>query len=87
MINSLCTRNGTDRATTCKLHLSLQPRFIARFNQLVSLTSQSLDTTQKSETDPQDVEDRQDLVDDATGGQERHVDETEAVDDFHADDE
>src|SRR5436190_15069905 len=43
----------------CKLHLSLQPRFIARFNQLVSLTSQTwdppkpkLDSREHEENDP-----------------------------------
>ena len=43
LINGLCAKNGTERASTCKLQLSLQPRFIARFNQLVSLTSQTWD--------------------------------------------
>jgi hypothetical protein len=41
LINYLCAKNGTERANICKLQLSLQPRFIARFNQLVSITSQT----------------------------------------------
>jgi hypothetical protein len=50
-------KNGTERAGTCKVHLSLQPRFIARFNQLVSVTSQPWDALkQKSETEAQIVE-------------------------------
>jgi len=83
LINSLCTRNGTVRASTCKLHLSLQPRFIARFNQLVSLTSQSLETIQKSEPEAEDAEEPEE----ASGEQQDHVDETEQVDDFHGEEE
>lgn len=45
MINSLCTKNGTERGATCRIHLSFQPRFIARFNQLVSFTSQPWDAS------------------------------------------
>jgi hypothetical protein len=48
LINGLCAKNGTERASTCKLQLSLQPRFIARFNQLVSLTSQTWDSSKQN---------------------------------------
>lgn len=48
LINGLCAKNGTERASTCKLQLSLQPRFIARFNQLVSLTSQTWDPSKQN---------------------------------------
>jgi hypothetical protein len=48
LINGLCAKNGTERPNTCKLLLSLQPRFIARFNQLVSLTSQSWESSKES---------------------------------------
>jgi len=55
LINGLCAKNGTDRGNTCKLHLSLQPRFIVRFNQLVSLTSQTWDPS-KQNADPDEPE-------------------------------
>ena len=57
LINDLCARNGTERAETCKLHLSLQPRFIARFNQLVSLTSQTWDSSKPNVEDTAEDED------------------------------
>src|SRR5579859_1661735 len=86
LINSLCTRNGTDRAATCKLQLSLQPRFIARFNQLVSITSQSVDTAQKTSDDSQDVEESHEGHE-THGEQEVLENETDQVDDFHEEDE
>jgi hypothetical protein len=45
LINSLHVKSGAERPETCRLLLSLQPRFIARFNQLVSLSSQSWNST------------------------------------------
>src|SRR5271170_1644344 len=59
LINDLCVKNGTERSETCKLHLSLQPRFIARFNQLVSLSSQTWDSSKQNVEDPAGVEEQE----------------------------
>jgi hypothetical protein len=68
LINGLCVKNGTERAGTCKLQLSLQPRFIARFNQLVSITSQPWDSSkQKSEPEAQANEGEEDVHVQETG--------------------
>ena len=56
MINGLCAKNGTQRENTCKLQLSLQPRFIARFNQLVSQTTQTWEASKTRSGAPEDEE-------------------------------
>ena len=70
LINDLCIKNGTERSETCKLHLSLQPRFIARFNQLVSLTSQTWDSLKQNVEDPavDDEQEEEANVEEGDGG-------------------
>jgi hypothetical protein len=89
LINGLCVKNGTERAGTCKLQLSLQPRFIARFNQLVSITSQPWDSSkQKSEPEGQTNEGEEDVHVQETGDVEAaNEDEYEEYEgDVHAED-
>ena len=83
LINDLCVKNGTERAETCKLHLSLQPRFIARFNQLVSITSQTWDPSKQNIVDTAgDEEGQQAEVEvEGDGGEGGMIDE-----DLHPDD-
>lgn len=67
LINGLCAKNGTERANICKLDLFLQPRFIARFNQLVTLTSQTWESS-KPKFPSEEVEDKVDpLPEEGTG--------------------
>jgi hypothetical protein len=68
LINALCAKNRTERASTCKLQLSLQPRFIARFNQLVSLTSQIWESSKpKIDLEEHDEEEVHDEEEEGTG--------------------
>jgi len=75
LINDLCLKNGTERSETCKLHLSLQPRFIARFNQLVSLTSQTWDSSKQNVEDIAGDEEEEVNVQEGDGGEGEMVDE------------
>ena len=76
LINDLCVKNGTERSETCKLHLSLQPRFIARFNQLVSLTSQTWDSSKQNVEDPAgDEEEEEEANVEGDGGEGEMIDE------------
>jgi hypothetical protein len=77
LINDLCVKNGTERSETCKLYLSLQPRFIARFNQLVSLTSQTWDSSKQNVEDPagNDEQEEEANVEEADGGEGEMIDE------------
>jgi len=59
LINGLCAKNGTERPNVCKILLSFQQRFIARFNQLVALTSQSWET-EKTTDDSGEVGEEED---------------------------
>lgn len=49
LINGICAKNGTERPNVCKLLLTFQQRFIARFNQLVAITSHSWETEKTTE--------------------------------------
>lgn len=77
LINDLCVKNATERAETCKLHLSLQPRFIARFNQLVSIASQTWDSSKQNVEDTARVEEGQDadVEEEGDGGEGELIDE------------
>lgn len=78
MINALCSKNGTERPNTCRLHLSLQPRFIARFNQLVSLTSQPWESRHKDQDDDEaeeTEENEEELDQEDTGEDDEHPDQ------------
>jgi hypothetical protein len=71
-------KNGTERAGTCKVQLSLRPRFIARFNQLVSVTSQPWDALkQKSEAEGQTVEGEEDHAETGDAANEEEYEEYE----------
>ena len=87
LINDLCVKNGTERAETCKLHLSLQPRFIARFNQLVSITSQTWDSSKQNVEDAAGDEEGQeaDAEEEGDGGEGEIIDED--LDDHDHDEE
>lgn len=76
LINSLHVKSGAERPETCRLLLSLQPRFIARFNQLVSLSSQSWDSTVTKPDVEADghPEDQQNPDDDTNPGDEQNPD-------------
>lgn len=76
LINGLCVKNGIERPETCKLLLSFQPRFIARFNQLVSLTSQTWEPSKE-------LDNSEDHEGDANIGDQREYEEF--VDDEDAD--
>jgi hypothetical protein len=69
-MNSLHVKNGTERPEVCKILLSLQPRFIARFNQLVSLSAQTWDSTihktkfdvqEQGDVEEDDVDEQEDV--------------------------
>jgi hypothetical protein len=77
LINDLCVKNGTERSETCRIHLSLQPRFIARFNQLVSLTSQTWDSSKLNVEDPagDDEHEEEANVEESDGGEGEMIDE------------
>jgi hypothetical protein len=76
----VCAKNGTQRENTCRLQLSLQPRFIARFNQLVSQTAQDWESTKprsgvEEDDEQHDIhEDNHDVVEQEPG-EEHHEDE------------
>ena len=77
LIIDLCAKNETERPNVCKILLSFQQRFIARFNQLVALTSQSWET-EKTTDDSGEVEEGEDSDIQAQPEEEadfRHYDE------------
>lgn len=78
LINGLCAKNGTERPETCKLHLSFQPRFIARYNQLVSLTSQAWESSKEkddSEGHEEDVDAGEEVEYEEFSGTDENTDE------------
>jgi len=82
LIIDSCAKNGTERPNVCKILLSFQQRFIARFNQLVALTSQSWET-EKTTDDSGEVEEEEGSYVQAQPEEEtdfRHHDEEEHPD-------
>jgi hypothetical protein len=59
LIHGICAKNGTERPNVCKLLLTFQQRFIARFNQLVAITSHSWETEKTTEDSGEDEEEEE----------------------------
>jgi hypothetical protein len=73
LINSLCVNDDIQREKTCRLQLSLQPRFIARYNQLVAHSSQQWE----SKRDGQRVRVGEEHHDEDLDQEEERIDEDE----------